>query len=195
LLSFLRSSQEKGNIPSSLLKQPPRPIGDLLVRIAVHDVSGFLLDEIESCITSRQHVFLSSSNPASSFNRSLEPEKDSFSFLGMKIQKEEGESMHTLITIILLPAIRPARDIIVVPTSKGTRIHALLLIGIIPASKRASVLALLIRVHASLLPLVGAVLGELLFGLVEEIHLCGLLGCVEEGRYGGFCHLGMVSLR
>jgi hypothetical protein len=94
--------------------------------------------------------------------------------------------MHTLITIILLPAIRPARDIIVVPTSKGTRIHALLLIGIIPASKRARVLALLIRVHASLLPLVGAVLGELLFSLVEEIHLCGLLVCVEEGRYGDF---------
>ena len=99
--------------------------------------------------------------------------------------------MHTLITIILLPAvIRPARDIIIVPTPKSTRIHALLLIGIIPASKRARVLALLIRIHASLLPLVGAVLGELLFSLVEEIHLCGLLGCVEEGRYGDFYSWG-----
>jgi hypothetical protein len=137
-----------------------------------------------------QHVILSSSDSAQLVPLIFRAEERFLFFSVWRFKRRKG-NMHTLITIILLPAvIRPARDIIIVPTPKSTRIHALLLIGIIPASKRARVLALLIRTHASLLALVGAVLGELLFGLVEEIHLCGLLGCVEEGRYGGFCYWG-----
>jgi hypothetical protein len=41
--------ETKEDIPSSLLKHPPRAIGDLLVRVTPHCVAGLLLDEIESC--------------------------------------------------------------------------------------------------------------------------------------------------
>ena len=75
------NERKEKNVPSSLLKQPPRTIGDLLVRVSAHGVSGLLLDEVESWfyrIVSSGTLFFTS-------------DLSSSSGLGLKeIKREEG---------------------------------------------------------------------------------------------------------
>lgn len=72
--------RKEGDVPSSFLIQPSCSIGDLLVGVAAHGVSGFLLDEIESCTHSLE------STPQ---------------FLGGCILEERGGRL-TFVTIILI---------------------------------------------------------------------------------------------